>query len=154
MIVYKTVDLYSPRTGEKAGTKKEFDFQICDFTGDKISEFENPYLYIVNYNNNDPCFGDGPGERWFYKYRIQVNNEEDYTESLDPWYLFGQSDYVFKEKKDKDRRCEVFGDLINAAKHLKLEIYSLSHLLRWSRARMLEKVITSGKYTLNQFSSE
>jgi len=151
MIVYKAVDFFSQKTGEKLGTKKEYDFSICDFTGEKISEHENPNTYKVDYNDNDPCFGDGEGEKWLYKLGIDGDDDEDYNEGSDPYNLFGQSDYIFK---NVDRGIEVFGELLKAAQKAKLEIYSLDHLLRWSRGKMLEKVIKEGKYALQDFLRE
>ena len=153
MIVYKAVDYFSQKTGEKLGSKKEFDFQICDFTGEKIGEYENPNSYIVNYNDNDPCFGDGEGEEWLFNYKAP-KDDEGYNENPYLYDLFAQSDYVFKEKDGEGKGFEVFGDLIKAARKAKLEIYSLDHLLRWSRGKMLEKVITEGTYTIDQFSRE
>jgi hypothetical protein len=51
----------------------------------------------------------------------------------------------------EDGYTEVFSQLLEEAKHEKLEIYSLDHLLRWSRGRMLERVIKSGKYKIQDF---
>ena len=151
MIVYKKVDFFSQKTGEKLGTKKQADFHICDFTGERIGEHENPNTYQVDYRDNDPCFGDSEGEEWLYKLKFKVfelgidgNDEEDYNN------LFNQSEYVFKEVGG----IEVFGELLKAAKKAKIEICSLDHLLRWSRGKMLEKVIKDGTYTLDDFSAE
>lgn len=58
MNVYKIVDEYSRTTGEKCGSRKVFDHSICDFTGLKIDEYENPNIYQIDFNDNDPCFGD------------------------------------------------------------------------------------------------
>jgi hypothetical protein len=142
MIVYKTIDQYDSRTGEKIGSQRVFDHSICDFTGEVIGEYENPNLYEIDFNSNDPCFGDGEGEGWYY----------DWDE--DGFYhheLFGQGTYIFKT--DEYGR-EVFGELLELAHKELKEVYSLDHLLRWSRGRMLEKVIKSGKYKIEDFLSE
>ena len=147
MIVYKEVDIFDHYTGMPEGSKKVYDHTICDFTGERISEYENPNIYIIDFNNNDPCFGDGEGERWLIDYQnIQSDGE------VDEYYhyeLFGQTQYVFKQGECEG--TEVFVDLINAATVELKEIYSLDHLLRWSRGKMLEKVIKEGKYKIEQF---
>ena len=52
---------------------------------------------------------------------------------------------------DKFEGYEVFGEMVKLAMEELDEIYSLDHLLRWSRGRMLEKIIKSGQYKLEQF---
>ena len=150
MVVYKTVDLFSQKTGEKIGTQKIFDFRICDFTGEKIDQYENPNTYGVNYQDNDPCFGDGDGERWLYPWNHEDDEEEkeDLTSYADPYNLFNQSEYIFKTFSPG---YEVFDELLKTAKKNKMKIISLDHLLRWSRGKMLEKVITEGTYKIDQF---
>jgi hypothetical protein len=149
MIVYKTVDLFSQTDGKKMGSKKIVDHQICDFTGHVIDKYSNPNTYEINYNDNDPCFGDGYGEDWLYKWNDEHQNGFD--ERIDAYDLFGQGSYIFETQEGG---VEVFADLLKAAKEEKLEIYGLDQLLRWSRARMLKKVITMGIYTIEQFSCE
>jgi len=78
MIVFKEVDQYDRNTGKKIGSKKVFDFQICDFTGERIKEYSNPNIYIIDYNDNDPCAGDGEGERWLYEWEKKENDEREY----------------------------------------------------------------------------
>jgi hypothetical protein len=140
MIVFKVVDQYSRTSGEKAGSVKVFDHEICDFTGQKINKDENPNAYQVDHCDNDPCFGDGEGERWY---------DGDFY-----WELFSQSWYKFKIMSEKWEGYEVFGEMMKLALTELDEIYSLDHLLRWSRGRMLEKVIKSGQYKIEQFLKE
>ena len=146
MIVYKKIDFFSQKTGEKLGTKKQADFHICDFTGEKIEEDENPNTYRVDYNDNDPCFGDGDGESWLYN---SENSDDDALEDrANPYDLFSQSEYIFKER---ERGFDVFGELLKAVKKAKLKVYGLDQILRWSRATMLERVIKEGKYKIEDF---
>ena len=42
--------------------------------------------------------------------------------------------------------------IIDGGTKAKLEIVSLDYLLRWSRAKMLEKVLKEGKYKVEQFT--
>lgn len=155
MIVYKSVDLFDQSTGEKIGSQKVYDHSICDFTGEKIDEYENPNDYIVDHNSNDPCYGDGDGERWLYDYEVGVYGEEEY-DSMDGYHyeLFGQNQYTFKHKKGMGHGFEIFEDVMRLALQELEEIYSLDQILRWSRGRMLEKVIKSGKYNVKDFISE
>lgn len=46
---------------------------------------------------------------------------------------------------------ESFSLLLDEAKKEGFEIISLDHLLRWSRGRMLEKLIKEGKYKPEDF---
>lgn len=151
MIVFKKVDLFDRNTGEKIGTQKVFDHQICDYTGERIDEYENPNQYLVDYNDNDPCFGDGAGEEWLYDYEQEEYGEEEYDNMDGCHYeLFGQTRYVFKHKTGEGYGTEVFQEMVEEAlQHI--EIYSLDHLLRWSRGRMLERVIKEGKYKIQDF---
>lgn len=147
MIIFKTVDMFDQNTGKKIGTKRVYDHQICDYTGEKIGDFENPNEYIVDHNSNDPCYGDGEGERWLYDYEVGVYGEEEY-DFMDGYHyeLFGQPRYVFKTQQG----CEVFQEMVeDALQHIK--IFDLDHLLRWSRGKMLEKVIKSGTYKIEDF---
>jgi len=156
MIVFKTVDMFDQTTGKKIGTQKVYDHSICDYTGEKITDYENPNEYIIDFNSNDPCFGDGEGERWLYDYEKELYGEEEY-DNMDGYHyeLFGQTRYIFKSDEDKWEGCEVFHQMLTEAlKELKDGIYSLDHLLRWSRGQMLEKVIKSGKYVVKDFISE
>lgn len=141
MVVYKIIDEFSRKTGEKIGVRKMFDFLICDFTGERIDEYSNPNTYNINYQNNDPNFGANEGEKWLYKF----------DEEADVWGLFAQGDYIFKID---ERKVEVFGKMIETALSEGIEIYSLDHLLRWSRGRMLEKVLKKGIYKLEDFFEE
>jgi hypothetical protein len=157
MIVYKTVDEYSRETGKKIGERKVFDKQLCDFSGKPIEEFGgNPVIYSVDYNDNDPCFGDHEAERWIYDWGEQNGREDldpdsnDWEEDrrIDPYELFGQTDYVFGTHENG---MDMFEPLLYIAKKEKFEIISLDHLLRWSRGRMLEKLIKEGKYKPEDF---
>jgi len=157
MIVYKTIDEYSRETGKKIGERKVFDKQLCDFSGKPIEEFPgNPVIYILDYNDNDPCYGDQEAERWLYKWNEEngrgdadpdSNDWEDSNE-IDSYELFGQTHYCFGTDEDGS---EVFPQLLEEAKKEGFEIISLDHLLRWSRGRMLEKLFKEGKYKPEQF---
>jgi len=146
MVVYKEVELFDKHSGKKIGTDKVFSHQICDFTGEKIGDYENPNSYEVDYNDNDPCFGDGEGECWLYDYSMDDDDCDGYH-----YDLFGQTQYVFKTSEDDG--TEVFGKLLELVSK-ELNVYSLDHVLRWSRGKMLEKVIKSGKYKIQDFLSE
>jgi len=148
MIVYKSIDQYDSNTGKKIGSQRVYDYRICDFTGKKI-EHGNPESYNINFQSNDPCFGDGEGERWLYDYENNLNSA-----NVDFYELFGTNDYMFQVDKD-DMYTEVFQEMVELAlKEMTEGIFSLSHLLRWSRGRMLEKVIKSGEYTIQDFIDE
>jgi len=147
MRVYKTIDLFDSKTGEKIGTQKAYDHSLCDFTGEKITEYENPNEYDVDYNNNDPCFGDGLGEEWLYDWTTEDDDCDGYH-----YELFGQGKYIFKT--DADDGTEVFGELLELAHKELPYVYGLDSLLRWSRGRMLEKLIKSGKYKIQDFIDE
>lgn len=157
MIVFKTIDEFSRETGEKVGERRVFDFMICDFTGRKIDEFYgNPVIYEVDYNDTDPCFGDHEAERWLYAWNEQDgrsdldpdSNDWDETSEIDSYELFGQTKYIFGTADDG---TEVFGELLSLAQAEGFEIVSLDHLLRWSRGRMLERLIKEEKYKPEQF---
>lgn len=151
MIVFKTADLYDKNTGEKIGSQRVYDHQICDYTGERIGEYENPNSYIVDFNSNDPCFGDGEGERWLYDYERDLHGEEEY-DNIDGCHheLFGQTHYVFKHVEGEGYGTEVVQEMIeDALQHI--EIWSLDQLLRWSRGQMLERVIKEGKYKITDF---
>jgi len=139
MIVYKQVNSYSRKTGEKKGSHQVYDHTICDFTGERIDKHDNPNSYSINFNYNDPCFGDGDGEEWLYK------NEEyrDYYQEL-----FSSGNYMFK---CVEGGVEVFQQLMEKALKELGQIYSLDHLLRWSRGKMLEKILDEGTYKLGDF---
>jgi len=152
MIVYRTIDQYDNNAGEKIGSKKIPDFEICDFTGEKISENENPNYYEIELNY-DPCFGDGEGERWLYDWLKEKDKE--YSIFYDDSELFSQGQYVFKEDLELGNGCEVFGKMVKKAlEEMEDGIYSLEHLLRWSRGKMLEKVLKEGKYKIEDFLNE
>jgi len=153
MIVYKTVDQFDRNTREKVGTWKVFDFSICDFTGEPIEDGTNPNTYNVDYQSNDPCAGSGEGERWLYAWEKEKYGEEEY-DNMDgySWEIFMQSNYIFQTTWDG---VEIFGEMIKKAlTEMKDGIYSLDHLLRWSRGQMLERVLKEGKYMIEQFLSE
>jgi len=142
MIIYKTIDEFSRETGKKIGSRKVFDFNICDFTGEKIDQYSNPNTYDINYQSNDPCFWDGEGEMWLYKL----------DENIDAYELFGTNNYIFSTHPNTGE--EIFQLMIKKAlKELK-KIYSLDQLLRWSRGQMLEKVLKNGTYKIEQFLQE
>ena len=141
MIVFKTVDEYSREDGKKIGERKIAYCRICDFTGEIIDPHSNPNTYNINFNNNDPCFGDHEAEKWFYRWCEDELEKDDNFEGAEASELFGQSSYIFKTENDG---TEVFSDLLAKAKEEKFEIISLDHLLRWSRGRMLQKFFKEG----------
>jgi len=145
MVTYKDIEQYDKNTGKKLESKRVYDFTICDFTGEKLDEYSKHVTYSINYNDMDPCFGDGEGEGWIYKSKYWQNENEI---GIDPHELFGQSDYHFLTGDDG---VEIFSILLWTAKKAKIEIISLDQLLRWSRALMLDKVLTEGKYKIEQF---
>jgi len=152
MIVFKGVDLFDQNSGKKIGTQKIYDHRICDYTGKKIDDHTNPNSYIIDFNSNDPCFGDGEGEKWLYDYEKKKYGEEEY-DNMDGCHheLFGQNEYNFFV--GADGYTEVFQEMMeDAIQHI--EIHSLDHLLRWSRGKMLEKIIKSGEYNLTDFIQE
>jgi hypothetical protein len=150
MIVFKTVDLFDQNTGKKIGTQKVYDHQICDYTGKKIDDYTNPNSYQTDFNDNDPCFGDGEGEKWLYEYENELAGGD--ADGYHHYELFGQRYYVFYVDPH-DGYTEVIQEMIeDALQHI--EIYSLDHLLRWSRGQMLERVIKSGQYKIEDFISE
>lgn len=147
MIIFKEIERFDVKTGEKLKPVKEFDFYICDFTGQPIKDDTNPNMYIIDYNDNDPCAGDSEGEEWLYEWEKENYGDESYH-----WELFMQSPYIFLTSYDG---VEVFDKMIQTAiKEMKDGIYSLDHLLRWSRGKMLEKTLKEGTYTIDQFIEE
>lgn len=155
MIVYKEIDQYDRNTGKKIGTRKVADKYICDFSGKPIEEFGgNPVIYSLDYNDNDPCFGDHEAERWLYKWNevkdsdLDIDSVFEERKEIDAYELFGQTHYVFGTMENG---VEVFLLLLEEAKKEKFDIVSLDHLLRWSRGRMLEKLFKEGGYKPEQF---
>ena len=150
MIFFKTIDQFARDTGQKLGAKKVFAGQLCDFTGKLMSEFYgNPVMYIVDYNDTDPCFGDHEAERWLYDWNRKFEDEDgENPNEVDSYDFFGQSHYCFGTDEDGS---EVFSQLLEEAKKEGFKIYSLDHLLRWSRGRMLQKLIEEGTYKPEQF---
>lgn len=149
MIIFRSIDEYDRNTGKKIGTRRVYDHEICDFTGERITDYENPNAYEVDYCSNDPCFGDAEGERWLYGWFMEKYGEDACAPHHE---LFAQRWYKFKDKEWEG--YEVFGDMLKVALEELSEIYSLDHLLRWSRGRMLERVIKEGKYKLEDFLEE
>jgi hypothetical protein len=150
MKFFKIVDEFDRDTGQKIGIRKVFAGQLCDFTGKLMSEFwGNPVTYILDYNDNDPCYGDQLGERWLYDWNRQFEDEDgENPNEIDSYELFGQTHYCFGTDEDGS---EVFPQLLEEAEKEGFEIVSLDHLLRWSRGRMLEKLFKEGKYKPEQF---
>jgi len=151
MIVFKSVDQFDRNTGKKIGTTRIYDHSICDYSGE-IIDYDNcnPNEYMVDHNDNDPCFGDGEGERWLYEWETKEFGEDFCGHHH--YEMFGQVRYVFADEPDRLwEGYEIFGRLMKEAAEELDEIYSLDHLLRWSRGRMLEKVIKSGKYKIQDF---
>jgi hypothetical protein len=142
MIVFKSIDEYSQTTGNWSGSKRVYDHQICDFTGEKIPDWQNPNTYMVDYNDNDPCFGDGPNEGWLLK---------DYGKYLH-YELFSQRNYIFlTSETGEEAFWLMYQDYVDEMEETPL---SLDFLLRWARGRMLEKVIKDGKYKIQDFLEE
>jgi hypothetical protein len=150
MRFFKIVDQYDRDTGQKIGTRKIYAGSICDFTGRLMSEFwGNPVIYILDYNDNDPCYGDHQAERWLYDWNRKFEDEDgENPNEIDSYDFFGQTHYCFGTNEDG---TEVFPQLLEEAKKEGYEIISLDHLLRWSRGRMLQKLIEEEKYKPEQF---
>ena len=142
MIVYKIVDEYCKNTGKKLGERKVYLKTICDFTGEEIEDGTNPDSYIIDYNDNDPNFGDGFGERWFYKTKEFDDN------IIDSYDLFGQQEYIFTT--DWNGR-EIFDTVLEEFKKTGEPIYTLGSILRWSRGQMLKKLVLNGTYKIEDF---
>lgn len=142
MIVYKIVDEYCKNTGLKIGSRKSYLKTICDFTGKDIVDGITPYSYNVNYNDNDPNFGDAFGENWFY------DTKEFDDCIIDSYDLFGQSNYTFTTDWDG---VEIFDTILEEFKKTGEKLYGLSFVLRWTRGQMLKKVILNGSYKMEAF---
>lgn len=146
MILFTTVKQFSQTTGEEIGTRRIPYFEICDFTGERIDEYSNPNTYEIIFNDNDPCFGCSEGEKWLYDY---INEKYGEHSGYPTHELFGQMGYKFKTY---DNGVEVFGEMVEKAlEEMEDGIYSLDHLLRWSRGQMIEKALKEGKYELQDF---
>jgi len=142
MTIYKIIDEFSRDTGKKIGQIKEIDYRICDFSGRRLDEFHGyPITYTVYYNDIDPCFGDQEAGRWLYDWN---ENSDVY---LDPYELFGQQDYNFGTNDDGS---ELYAELLKEAAKENFEIVSLDHLLRWSRGRMLERLVKEKKIEIEK----
>jgi len=151
VVVFKIVDQFDRNTGKKVGSSRVYDHTICDYTGEVINDYSSEgNNYIIDFKSNDPCFGDGGGEEWLYKYENELADGE--ASGYHHYELFGQTHYTFKILEDG--YSEVFFMLLEEARSEKLEVYSLDHLLRWSRGRMLERIIKSGKYIIQDFCDE
>ena len=139
MLIYKTVNLFDPQTGEKLSEPTKVDWKyICDFSGEEIESWESPGEYSIDYGDKDPCFGSGEGERWY---------DGDWY-----WEIFGQTHYQFKTN---EAGYEGFAELIKKAQEEMDEgIIALDHLLRWSRGKMIEKLIKESTYTEENFYKE
>ena len=150
MIVFKDVDQYDRNTGKKIRSERIADFEICDYTGKLIDDGQEPVRYRIDYGSIDSCYGDGQGEGWLYDYEKSLGVDEygDPVHNIDSYELFGQTEYVFFTNHDG---TDVFGEMVTEFFKEEEELYGLDHLLRWSRARMLEKLIKSGKYKVGDF---
>ena len=153
MKFFKYIEQFDRDTGQKLGTRRVYAGELCDFTGKLMSEFwGNPVIYILDYNGNDPCYGDQKAERWLYDWNEKEGRSdldpEDEDGEIDSYELFGQTHYCFGTNEDGS---EVFTQLLEETKKEGFEIVSLDHLLRWSRGRMLEKLFKEGKYKPEQF---
>ena len=142
MIVFKNIDQYDQKTGEKLNPKRVPDYAICDFTGDRIDEYCNPNSYTVNYNDNDPCFGNGLGEGWIFK----LPDPFSYAHHD----LLAQCNYIFNIG---DSYIEPIMDILKAFNEEEGfdNLFGFDTLLRWSRSRMLKKMIEEKQYHITDF---
>jgi len=143
MIIFKNIDQYDQNTGKQLKSRRVPTYHICDFSGEKIDfESSNPNSYTISYNDNDPCFGDGLGEGWVYKLPEPFRHSH--------YDLFGQCTYIFNVKNGY---VEPLMDILKAFNKEEgfEELYGIDTLLRWSRARMLKRVIEEGKYKVEDF---
>ena len=138
MRLYKMVDRFDPKTGKKLKPQMEECGVICDFTG-KTEEFPEGLgtEYSLEYNSLDPCGGCGVGENEFAKkWKIEIHD-----------FLFG-SPYIFDES-DVDME-----DVIKQAKEAGFDRPCFDQLFRWCRIRTAERLLSEGKYTLEELGME
>jgi len=142
MIIFKNIEQFDQNTGKSIGSRRIPDCRICDWTGEKISIHDNPNSYSIDFNSNDPCFGDGLGEGWVFKL------PEPFSYAHHD--LFGQCEYIFSVKNGY---VEPIMDILKAFNEEEGfdNLYGIDTLLRWSRARMLKRVIEEEKYKIEDF---
>jgi len=142
MILYKKKKQFNKDTGEETKPILVPCGTICDFTGDLIEEYtnfnimESECTYEVGYGDHDSCFGSVYNE-----YKLG----EKYKFDCD---LLSEDSYMFKTIEG----FEIFSEMLETAKkEYPNALYSIAGLFRWSRCRMLEKLLAEGKYKVEDF---
>ena len=137
MIILKLQDRYDQKTGVKIGSFPVKDHIICDFTGNMGQYHENlGPIYDIDYGSLDPCIGC-----------MDIEYEVSKKWNFETYGLIGG--YHLDE--------ENFGlmDMVNGyTQELGEEPRFISHLFRWARAKTVDRLLTEGKYTLEELGLE
>lgn len=146
MIVYKLEDRFDQKTGKKSGTHRVYDKVICDFSGKEGNFAEDlGSSYGVNYNSCDPCFGCRDDEfELSRKFKFDIHS------------LYG-SDFIFDEHSYNydDSKVPIIREIIKTyEKETGEKIEFLDQLFRWCRVRMVTKLLSEKKYTLDELGLE
>lgn len=137
MIVYKFEDRYDQKTGKKTGTHKVYDHVICDFTGEK-GEYQEDLgnAYEVDYGSIDPCIGCMDIE-----FKVSRKWKFDAYQLTGPYHI--------------DEENINLMDIIKAyTEDEGEEPQWISHMFRWARNKTIDRLLTEGTYTPEQFGLE
>lgn len=139
MILYKRQDIFDRVNGTAVGYV--YAGVICDFTGDVYKyQDELGTGYSLEYGNIDPNCGDGVGEYEFAKkYKADVHG------------FLTNSSYVFNERYSG---VPVMEQILQVAKAEGFDRMYFDQLFRWCRIRTADKLLSSGKYTLEDLGIE
>jgi len=137
MIIYKFEDRFDQKTGKKIGSHQVYDHVVCDFTG-KVGEWQEDLgnAYEVNYGSIDPCIGC-----------MDIEHEVSKKWKFDAYGLTGPY-HIDEENVD-------LMDIIKAYNEDEGENPQwISHMLRWARNKTVDRLLTEGIYTPEQFGLE
>ncbi len=137
MIIYKLEDRFDQKTGKKSGTHQVYDHVICDFTGVIGTHQEDlGNAYEVDYGSLDPCIGC-----------MDIEFDVSKKWNFDIWGLTGP--YHLDEENFS------LMDIVKAyTEYEGEEPQFLGHMLRWARTKTVDRLLTEGVYTLDQFGLE
>lgn len=137
MKVYKFEDRFDQKTGKKVGTHQVYDHLVCDFTGNKGEYLEDlGPVYSVDYGSIDPCIGCMDIEH-------EVSNKWKF-EAYDlsgPYHIDDRNvnlmDIIEAYEKDNGEKPKY-----------------ITHMLRWARNKTVDRLLSDGTYTTEQFGLE
>ena len=141
MRLYKIEELFD-KDGNVVKSVRKVKGYLCDLTGEfaKYSD-DLGTSYGTDYSDSDPNFGCGEGEFEFSE-----------KWGVDIYSVLG-GDFVFNER-DCDQDKTPLERMIEEAKEEGFDRWYLDQLMRYTRIKMLDKVLTEGTYTLEELGIE